>query len=272
MIGISGFPQRPPILCGIFIGDWFFGLMSATATLVALHHRNKTGEGQFIDYAQSEGLIRSLDWTWIRQGMTGRDRGPVGNMDEAQVPADIFPCRDGFVAIAAPRDEEFKGLCWAIGEPALAQDARFKELASRQKPPNRDEILRRIRGWASKRTRVEIEGLALRHGFAAARVATAEDRYQDEHLRARGTVWAYEDPLYGPMVEHGPAPKLSETPGRMRWAGKPVGWHNEEVFARLLGLPASRIKELEQKKVIGRWADRPGAKPPDEWTRGGSRS
>ena len=81
----------------------------------------------------------------------------------------------------------------------------------------------------------------------------------------RGTVWPYEDPLYGPMVEHGPAPKLSATPGRMRWAAKPVGWHNENVLTRLLGLSPSRIKQLEERKVVGRWADRPGAKPPDGW-------
>ena len=272
MIGITGFPGRPPILCGIFVGDWFGGLLAATAALVALHHRNKTGEGQLIDFAQSEGLIRSLDWTWIRHGLTGRDRGPSGNTDAAQVPADIFPCRDGFVAIAAARDDEFTGLCRAMGEPALARDTRWRQLAARQLPANREALLRKIRNWAAKRTRGEIEGLARQHGFAAARVATAEDRYQDDHLRARGTVWSYEDPLYGPMVEHGPAPKLSATPGRMRWSAKPVGWHNEEILTRLLGLGPSRIRELEARKVVGQWADRPGAKPPDDWLAGGSGS
>jgi len=270
MIGITGFPGRPPILCGIFIGDWFGGIMAATAALVALHHRNKTGEGQFIDYAQSEGLIRSLDWTWVRHGLTGKDRGPVGNKDEAQVPAEIFPCRDGFAAIAAPRDEEFHGLCRAMGARELGRDPRFKDLASRQLPANREALLLLIRNWAAKRTRADIEGLAAKHGFAASRVATAEDRYLDDHLRARGTVWAYEDPLYGPMVEHGPAPKLSETPGRLRWAAKPVGWHNEEILTRLLGLPPSRMSELEAKKVVGKWADRPGAKPPEGWSAGGN--
>lgn len=265
MIGITGFPGRPPILCGIFIGDWFGGLMAATATLVALHHRNKTGEGQFIDLAQSEGLIRSLDWTWVRHGLTGRDRGPAGNIDEALVPAGIFSCRDGFVAIAAPRDHEFQGLCRAMGEPDLCQDPRFKTLESRQIPANRDALLERVSSWAGALTREEVERLAGAHGYAATRVATAEDKYNDDHLRSRAAVWEHEDPLYGKMVEPGPGPKLSETPGRIRWAAKPVAWHNEEILYRLLGLAPSRIKELEAKKIVGRWADRPGAKPPDEW-------
>ena len=79
-------------------------------------------------------------------------------------------------------------------------------------------------------------------------------------------MWEYEDPLYGDMVEHGPAPKLSETPGRMRWSAKPVGWHNEEILGRLLGLSMPQIRELEAQKVVGKWADRPGAKPPQNWS------
>ncbi|MBI4609225.1 MAG: CoA transferase [Candidatus Rokubacteria bacterium] len=265
MIGITGFPGRPPIVCGMFVGDWFGGMMASVATLVALHHRNRTGEGQFIDYAQSEGLIRSLDWTWVRHGLTGQDRGPGGNRDGALVPADFFPCRDGFVAIAAARDEEFRGLCAAMGDAQLARDPRFATLAARQEPANAQALSQRIRSWTSEKTRAEIEGLGEKYGFAAARVANAEDRHRDEHLRARGTVWEYEDPLYGSIVEHGPAPKLSETPGRIRWSAKPVGWHNDEILVRLLGLSPARIRELEARKVIGKWADRPGAKPPDNW-------
>jgi crotonobetainyl-CoA:carnitine CoA-transferase CaiB-like acyl-CoA transferase len=265
MIGITGFGGRPPILCGMFVGDWFGGLMAATAALVALHHRNRTGEGQLIDFAQSEGLIRTLDWTWVRLGLTGRDRGPAGNRDEALVPAEIFPCRDGYVAIAAARDAEFRGLCEAMGDGGLAGDARFATLQARQNPENTAALLDRIRAWAGKLARAEVEAAAARHGFAAARVATAKDKHDDDHLRARGSVWEYEDPLYGTMVEQGPAPKLSETPVRIKWAAKPVGWHNQDVFMRLLGVSPSRLKELSERKVIGQWADRPGAKPPAEW-------
>jgi crotonobetainyl-CoA:carnitine CoA-transferase CaiB-like acyl-CoA transferase len=67
------------------------------------------------------------------------------------------------------------------------------------------------------------------------------------------------------MVEQGPAPKLSETPGRIKWAAKPVGWHNHDVLTRVLGLSPREIKDLQARKVVGQWADRPGAKPPDEW-------
>jgi crotonobetainyl-CoA:carnitine CoA-transferase CaiB-like acyl-CoA transferase len=65
------------------------------------------------------------------------------------------------------------------------------------------------------------------------------------------------------MVEQGPAPKLSATPGRIRWTAQPVGWHNDHVFRTILGLSAAEIAGLKEKGVVGRWADRVGAKPPD---------
>jgi crotonobetainyl-CoA:carnitine CoA-transferase CaiB-like acyl-CoA transferase len=266
MIGISGFSGRPPILCGIFIGDWFGGLMAATAALVALHHRERTGEGQLIDLAQSEGLVRALDWTWVGAGLTGQERRPAGNRDESIGVADIVECRDGHVAVAAGSDAEFRGLCAALGDPDLAGDPRYATLQARQQPAHSVALIGRVREWAQALARSEVETAAAKHGFAAARVATARDRYEDEHLRARGSVWDYEDPLYGAMVEHGPGPKLSETPARIKWAAKPVGWHNEEVFNRLLGLSPSRVAALTEQKVIGQWAEIPGARPPDDWT------
>jgi crotonobetainyl-CoA:carnitine CoA-transferase CaiB-like acyl-CoA transferase len=153
-----------------------------------------------------------------------------------------------------------------MGEQSLMTEPRGKTLESRQQAEHARAILDRVRAWASTLDRADIEAAAATHGFAAAGVATAKDKYEDEHLRTRGSVWEYEDPLYGRMVEHGPGPKLSHTPARIKWAAKPVGWHNHEVFTRLLGLSPSRLKTLTEHKVIGQWADIPGAKPPAEWT------
>jgi crotonobetainyl-CoA:carnitine CoA-transferase CaiB-like acyl-CoA transferase len=154
----------------------------------------------------------------------------------------------------------------ALGTPDLAADPRYATLEARQQPAHAAALIGQVREWAKAFTRSEVETAAVKHGFAAARVATAQDKYADEHLRARGSVWEYEDPLYGRMVEQGPGPKLSETPARIKWAAKPVGWHNQEVLTRLLGLAPSRIKALAEQKVIGQWAEIPGARPPADWT------
>jgi crotonobetainyl-CoA:carnitine CoA-transferase CaiB-like acyl-CoA transferase len=265
---ITGFPGRSPMKSGIYLGDYFGGLMNCVAILAALHHRERTGQGQFLEYSQAEGLIRTMDWTWIYQGLTGKERERTGNRDVAISPSDIFQCRDGLVAMAAGRDKEFAGLCRAMKKDKLAGDKRFATLKARLVEANNIALNKIIAGWAATRTVKEVDALGQRFGFAAAPVQHAKDHRQDAHLLARGAVWEYDDPVYGHIVEYGPAPKLSKTPGRFRWAARPVGFHNEFVFRKLLGLTSRQIRELEEKKVIGKWADRVGAKPPDDWIPG----
>ena len=262
---ITGFPGRPPTKVGVWLGDYLGALLAAIAGLAALEHREATGRGQFIDLAQTEGLIRVMDWTWLYHHLTGRDRPRAGNRDLAISPSGIFRVKDGFCAIAAGLDEEFRGLCHAMGRPELAADPRFKTLQARLDPNHNEELSRLISEWVAGQTQAELDHSGVQHGFASAPVMNAEAIYHDEHYRRRGTVWAFEDPLYGEIVDHGPVPKLSETPGRIKWAAKPVGWHNEYVLRTILGLTSAEIQELEEKKVIGQWGPRPGAKPPDDW-------
>jgi crotonobetainyl-CoA:carnitine CoA-transferase CaiB-like acyl-CoA transferase len=262
---ISGFPGRPPLKIGIYIGDYFGACLSALGVLAALHYRDRTGRGQFLEVAQCEALLRAMDWTWVYAGLTGKNRPQAGNRDLSISPSGIYPCRDGFVAVAAGSNEEFAGLCRAMGREDVLEDPRFATPEARMAAPHADALDRCVEEWVCTKTRKEVEAMARDHRFAAAGVATAQDHYADEHLRARGSVWATEDPVYGTLVEHGPAPKLSETPPRYSWAARPVGFHNEEVLGRLLGLGADQIAELERRHVIGKWADRRGPQPPDEW-------
>lgn len=250
---------------GIYIGDFFGALMNAVSILAALHYRERTGQGQFIEYSQAEGLIRTLDWTWLYQHLTGQERERSGNRDVAISPSGIFRCADGFVAIAAGDDEAFRGLCAAMGRPELAQDSRFVTLQARLQPENNEALSNIVAEWATGKTKAELDELGAEHGFAAAPVMTAKDHFESEHLQARRSVWSFHDQLYGDMMEYGPAPKLSETPGRIRWVARPVGFHNEYVFRKLLGLSTSQIRELEEQGIVGQWAERIGAMPPGNW-------
>ena len=265
LAGITGFPDRPPMKSGTYIGDFFGSVVNATAILAALHWRESTGKGQFIEYAQSEGLMRALDWTWAYQELTGERRGRYGNRDVALGVSDVFRCKDGFVAISAPTDEEFHALATAMGRPDLAADHRYMTLEARLREENAPALLATVAEWARGCTKEELDELGAEHGFAAAPVLSARDHFSHEHFRERRSVWQLDDPLYGDLVEYGPAPKLSETPGRIKWPARPVGFHNVHVFRSLLGLTSAEVRDLEEKGAIGRWADRPGAKPPAAW-------
>ena len=265
LTAISGFPGGLPTKMGIYIGDWMGACFAALGVLAALHYRTRTGKGQFLEMAQCEALVRTMDWTWVYAGLTGKDRAQTGNRDPAFSPSGVFHCRDGFVAIVAATDGEFRGLAEAMERPGLAGDPRFATPEARRAEESVRALEAVIEPWCRDRTRAEVEALGRERGFAAARVMTARDHFEDPHFRARGAVWELEDPVYGHLTDYGPAPKLSATPARYKWVGPPVGMHNDYIFSRVLGLAAEELRTLEEAGVIGKWADRVGAKPPDGW-------
>jgi crotonobetainyl-CoA:carnitine CoA-transferase CaiB-like acyl-CoA transferase len=264
LASITGFPGHPPLKAGIWIGDYYGALMSAVSILAAVNYRDRTGKGQFIDFSQSENLIRALDWTWVAHGQTGKDRERYGNRDRAIVPAGVYRCADGFAAISALDDGEFRGLARAMGKPGLSAEERFATVEARLVESHADALHAMLAEWAAGRKVAEVERLGTENGFGAAGVKKAEDHYRSAHLRERGSVWAVDDAIYGDVVEYGPIPKMSGTPGRIKWAGKPVGYDNEKVLAEILGYDYLGIKTLEEEGIIGKWANVMGRKPPEE--------
>lgn len=264
MSEITGFPGRPPLKVGIFIGDFTGALTAAYAVLVALYYRNRTGKGQFIDVAQSEVLIRTLDWTWAFTSLTGKPRTRSGNIDPAVVPSGIYRCTDGYVAVSALTKEQWNGLTCALGDEIPESVRVMEENIERTRgdtPRILDECLRR---WCGERRVQDVIDDAREYGFSAAPVANARDHYEDTHLRERMSVWELEDEMYGSVVEYGPPPKLFESPMRLKWEAKPVGYHNELIFGELLGISPDRLEKLEKKGVIGKWNEAPGACPPGD--------
>jgi crotonobetainyl-CoA:carnitine CoA-transferase CaiB-like acyl-CoA transferase len=261
---ITGFEERGPIKSGVWIADWVTGLMCAIAITAALQHRARTGEGQFIDYLQVENVIRWLDWTWLYTFKTGQNRKRSGNRDLAICPSDLFPCSDGWIALAAFADEEFKALCKAMRQAALYK--KYANPARRLKDENAREILDRITQWTKTKRVQQVEALANRYGFAASPVVSASDAYHSPHLRDRGAIQQYEDALYGRMVQPCYPPRLSETPSRLKWSSRPLGFDNGYVFTEVLGLPSEQVKQLEDENVIFRWNPQiPSHRPPDDW-------
>ncbi len=265
MAWITGFPDKLPLKSGIWLADYFGGLMGAVGVLGALAHRDRTGKGQYIEFSQAENLIRVMDWTWIYQHLSGKQRERYGNRDVSICPADIFQAKDEIVALGAATDGQFQGLCEAMGKPELAKDDRFATHPARLKEENATALLDTIRQWAAGKTYEELNQLACKHGFGAHKVSKASEKFDDEHLIQRNFTYTVNDAVFGPVVEEGIAPKLSETPGRIKSAGRAVGFDNEYVLRRFLGLTAEQIKGLKERNVIGKWADAPGRKPPEDW-------
>jgi crotonobetainyl-CoA:carnitine CoA-transferase CaiB-like acyl-CoA transferase len=263
---MSSFPGQPPLKSRIYICDDYGGLMGEVAILAALHYRERTGKGQYIELSQSENIMRAMSWVWPYQQITGKVAMPAGNRDVSTCPADTFRCADGsFIALAAPAPEEFRGLCLAMGRPELADDPRFKDHLVRLREENATEILKFIADWAKTKTSEEIEELAEKHGFATSRIYTVKDVIEDRHFQERGFITEVDDPVLGQYLDYEFPVMMSRTPPRVKWSVRPVGFDNEYVMARHLGKNEDEIKQLYECGALGKWADLPGRRPPDNW-------
>ncbi len=261
---ITGFEERGPSKSGVWIADWVTGLMCATSIVAALNHRAKTGEGQFIDYMQVENVIRFLDWTWLYSFKTGENRKRAGNRDLAICPSDLFECSDGWIALAAFEEKEFKALCSAMKQAGLYR--KYADPTKRLKDENAKEILDRIARWTKMKRVKQVEELGNKHGFAASPVVAAKDAYESAHLRERGAIQEYDDALYGQFAQPCYPPRMSETPSRLKWSSRPLGFDNAYVLTQVLGLAPEEVKKLEEDKIVFNWNPQIASHcPPPDW-------
>ncbi len=262
LAGITRFPGRPALKNVLWVADYFGGLMGWVATLAALYYREKTGRGQYIEVSQAENMIRMLDWTWLWIHFTGKNREPTGNIDVAIVPMGVFKTIDGYIAIAAPAPDEFRGLCKAMDMPELAEDPKFSDYLSRLKEENQKELYDIIAKWCAQQNTARIVALAEQYGFAAEPVRTAREFYNDEHWLERGHLWDLDGAEYGMHRDTTFPVKMSETPPPpLRWGWRPVGMDNEFILTTVLGMSMEEIKKLYEVKALGKWADFPGRRP-----------
>jgi crotonobetainyl-CoA:carnitine CoA-transferase CaiB-like acyl-CoA transferase len=245
-----------------YLGDFVPGNFGALAIMMALYYRKKTGKGQYIDVAQTEVLMRLLP-NYTYHSITGGEIGRTGNSDPAMVPAAILQSKDKkFLALACTSQEQFSGLLNAMNRKDLLSDDRFTSNLTRLKPENARVLTEIVSDWVKTKTCDEVIDIADAHAFPAAEV---EDDYticNDSWRRARGSVVLFKDTMYGELMIAGPSAQLSGTPSRTKWLARPLGYHNRLVLKKFLDLSDEEIKDLEKKKVIGTFDDRPGLKPP----------
>jgi crotonobetainyl-CoA:carnitine CoA-transferase CaiB-like acyl-CoA transferase len=261
---MMGFPERTPLKANTWVMDFYGGLMGSVAVMAALHYRDRTGKGQFIELSQAENGMRMGAKHFAYEDITGKEDIRSGNRDPSICPADTFLTRDWLVAIAAPAPDEFKGLCKAIGQPQLAEDPRFKDHSTRLKDENATEILKIIAAWAKTKTTKEIEELGREYGFAAAGVKSCKDVIEDGNYVERYSIAEFEDPVSGHIRLEGNPVKMSKTPPRDKWLSKPVGMDTDYVLTNVAGMTRKEIAELVEKKEAGKWEKRASG-PPDDW-------
>ncbi len=245
---ITGYEDQPP---STTTGD--VDLMNATAAafavVAALYHRAQTGEGQFIDYSQCEGVTSLIGEVLLDYEMNGRSPGRVGNRDELMAPHNLYPCWgvDRWVALAVEADEEFAALARVMGRPELASDPRFADAASRKRNEAELDVL--IAEWTRPRDRDRVVEMLCEADLAAAPSRNAEELYRDPHLRERGAFVEVDHPEVGRREFVGVPWKMSGYEPPVRHAPL-LGEHNDHVFRGLLSLGDADLAELRREGVI----------------------
>ncbi len=228
---INGDPDRPPGRMATALTDYITGLYGAFGALVALLHRQVTGRGQCVDAALSECAFSFMEPYVQYYDKLGLVAERAGSRLPGATPNNLYATRDGaFILIAAFADPIFRRLCTAMGQPDLAEDPRFATLAARNaRVAETDEIVAR---WTSSLDCAEIDRRLREADVPASRIFSMKDIFADPHYAARGMLVPAPDEDIGPITMAAPVPKLSETPGRIRHAGRRLGQDTREALRR----------------------------------------
>jgi crotonobetainyl-CoA:carnitine CoA-transferase CaiB-like acyl-CoA transferase len=235
----------------IFHSDAAAGATAAFAILCALRYRKRTGKGQFIDLAQIETVVPHLGEAIMDYTMNGRVQEPLGNRHPFIAPQGVYRClgEDKWVVISVSSEEEWQGLCRALGTPHWIQEDRFSTALNRLK--NQDELDKYIEEWTCRHDNYEVMFLLQKEGIAAGPVLDNRDAFHDAHLVSRGFFERVSHREAGTHLYPGMLWKMSETPISIRKPPPCLGEHNSYVFKEVLGMSDEKIAELEKEKIIG---------------------
>ncbi|WP_101675260.1 CaiB/BaiF CoA transferase family protein [Alloalcanivorax mobilis] len=251
LMGITGPDADSPIKIGPGVGDIFPAVQTAFGIAAALWHAERTGQGQFLDVAMYDSILSLCERIVYQYSYTGEIPKPQGTSHPLLCPFDNFPARDGWVTIAAPRDNLWRELCRIIGRPDMAEDPRYMDNPSRVE--NAVEVRAVLAQWCAPRSKQQImEALG---GFVpAGPINTAEDIFNDPHIPARSMFLR----LQHPGSRHSgtfaaPPIRLRDTPSTGARRAPMLGEHTLAVL-KSFGYTGHELAKLEEENVIASYS------------------
>lgn len=245
---LTGDPDRPPSRVALATTDYLTAVYSAFGAMMALFHRQASGRGQLVDaalyetaFSMMEGIVpayEKLEHVPTRQGP---------NLPNV-APNSLYPTNDGHVLIAANNKPTWERLANAIGRTDLLDDPRFASVYSRGQNAAALDAL--IAEWTCRYSGAEVEAAMLRAEVPTSRVFTIADVFRDPHFAARRMLIDVPHPVLGSTRQQGIVPKLSETPGNVRWAGPEIGADTVSILSDLLGYGSDSIDSLLAQGVV----------------------
>ncbi len=245
---ITGFPGNPPTKTGPSIGDNYSGTYLALGIMLALFHRERTGQGQQVDVSMLDTLFSVLENAVITQTLTGETPGQIGNADPSIAPFDVFPAKDGHIAVGVGTSLQWTRLCEVMQREDLIDDARYN--TNRKRVENYDSGLREIVSqWVGQHTRREVEDMLVAAGICVGPVLSVAEAVNHPQLKTREMLVDIDTPELGKISIPGVPIKLGASPGKVSKAAPVLGEDNDAILAGL-GYSPRDIAELKQAGTI----------------------
>ncbi len=237
---LTGWPDRPP--CGPFgaYSDYPSPRFALCALLAALDHRDRTGEGQYLDFAQAEACAHFLTPALLDRDVNGREWTRNGNADPEMAPHGIYPSAgdDQWVAVTCRDDADWRALADLVGQPDLGALTTAERLA------RREELDALVAAWTEPRSPDEAMELAIAAGVPAHAVQNSGECWQDRQLAHLGHWVTLPHPEHGTIVVEGARMMLSDTPPVVTGVPPVLGQDTVDVLTELLGYDDERLGEL----------------------------
>ncbi|MDR3532613.1 MAG: CoA transferase [Rhodopila sp.] len=244
---ITGFSNDPPTMNQTAYGDPIGGFNAAAALMVALLHKQATGQGQNIDLSQVECMLPLVAPALIEQSATGRTPPRIGNRHPLHVPQGCFRCAgdDAWVAISITSDAMWRAMSTLLGRSDLA------DLTAPQRRDQEETLEALIAAWTEPRDADEAMSLLQAHGIAAGVVRVPINLVEDRHLVERGFWHRLDRPFIGMHWQSSAAFREGPDACPVRRADPTLGQDNEAILSGRLGLTREEIDRLAAAEVIG---------------------
>jgi formyl-CoA transferase len=246
-MAVNGDERLSPLRTGFPVCDTVGGLNAAFALMAALFHRERTGEGQCIDISLLDSIMPLMGWVAANLLIGGKDPVPMGNDNSTAAPSGTFRTQDGFINIAANKQEQWEAVCDTLGLPGLKADPRFQERDTRKR--NRNALTPLLEEELSKRTTAHWVEALNANDVPSGAILNLGDALRQPQVRHRGVLQKTEIPGVGPVEVFGLTALFEKCSGDVRTPPPTLGQHNEEIYARI-GLSAADLAGLKAKGVI----------------------
>ena len=244
----DGQPGGGPQKTGMPVSDFSAGLYATVSMLAALMHRERTGEGQYIDIALLDTSMSLLPVEILRHLLLGEVPQRLGLMSRNMVPAQAFDCADGQIILAVGTDDQFQKLMKVLGRPDVAKDDRFATNKTRKQ--NREALLPLLKEIFLTQTVAHwVEALSAL-AVPCGPVNDISQVFKDPQVQHRGMKTEMDHPTVGRLTLLGNPAKLSATPVRYRRPPPLLGQHTQEVLREFAGADDASLAKLAEKAVI----------------------